>query len=106
MREYGEPVELHKVTVEGAMGFDEFIEWMLEKVKVDIKVDVKIDLTKILVTWINRHYDHKRYKIYLEKSDGTKEVIDVEVMKKGEQLEHLNVKVEEDDILHIDKIEK
>lgn len=100
MLDNGEDVTLQKASVEDAMGFEEFIEWLPK-----IKIDIDLNLTEIFTTWINRHYDYKTQVLQIEKPNGDKEIIDTEVMKEGKPLEHLNVEVEEDDIIHIQSIE-
>ena len=98
----GENVELKKLTVEGAYGIDEFIEWLP---KININIDIKINLSEIIVTWINRHYDYKT-QILILKKDEEEIIIDTEVMKQGKPLEHLNVEIEENDVLHIETIKE
>jgi len=101
MLDNGEDVTLQKETVEGAMGFKEFIEWLP-----DIKIDIDLSFTKIFTTWINRHYDYRTQVLLIEKPNGDKGIIDTEVMKEGKPLESLNVEIEEDDIIHIESIEE
>jgi len=99
MAENGENVTLRKKAIQGALGYEEFIEW-LSNVKLEVKVDV--DLTKIIVTFINRYYDFKTQKLILEKSNGSKKVIDTGVLEEGKAIERLNVKIDNDDIIHIE----
>jgi len=98
-----ENVQLHRVTVEGAYGFDEFLEWLP---KVDIKVDVKVDFSEIIVTWINRYFDYKTQMLMLKKSETETVVIDTTVMNQGKPLEQLNIEINENDTLYIETIKE
>ncbi len=100
----GEEVYLRKKTIAGAYGYEEVIEWVTDNLK--IKVDVKMNITEIMVAFINRYFDYKTQKLFLLKEDNKSVPIDTTVIEKGQELENLNVEVEENDILFIEKTKK
>jgi len=91
-RDGQENIQLDKVPIENAMGFD-------------VVINIDIDATQLIVELATTYLEYRLLKgIFLQKPSGEKEPIDTEILEDPKQLE--NLEVEEDTTLYIEYKER
>jgi len=94
-RDGQESVNLEKIPIDNAMGFD---------VILNVAMNIDFDVTKMIIGLYATYLADKRLTLFLQKPSGEKEPIDTEVLEDPKQLE--NLKIEQDTTLYIEYKER
>jgi len=94
-RDGQESVNLEKIPIKNAMGFD---------VILNVAMNIDLDVTKMIIGLYATYLADKRLTLFLQKPSGEKEPIDTEILEDPKQLE--NLKIEKDTTLYIEYKER